>query len=261
MSRQRTKSKEKPVLDPENNIDPTSEKCPEMTQSMLEEERTLKILGAEKDSFSEIADLLSFQDSDNEGFGSVFDNSRRLQERKGPEYRRINRYYKNKDQYWRERNRRKKCWELSGQGFNYKQIAEKLGVSEKTVQRDLKKIRPYYFRLSRNYFSNLEQERIKEFDAKLEGKTLHQRYKFLSEAIVEQRKLWKIREYKRHSQIISVDMTQQEYGIPKISFIPRGKQTLAYPYKIRVHVKANFEGKDFVADIGGFDIVQKTRNW
>lgn len=35
----------------------------------------------------------------------------------------------------------------------------------------------------------------------------------------------------------------------------RGKQTLAYPYKIWVHVKANFEGKDFVADIGGFDIV------
>ena len=55
-------------------------------------------------------------------------------------------------------------------------------------------------------------------------------------------------------------MTQLEYGIPEISFIPKGKQTLAYPYKIRVHVKSNFEGKDFVTDIGGFNIEQKTRN-
>ena len=141
------------------------------------------------------------------------------------------------------------------------QIAEKLCVSEKTVQRDMKKIRPYYFRLSRNYFSKLEQERIKEFNAKLEGKTLHQQFKFLSEAIANQRKRWKTREYRRHSQIILVDMTRLEYGIPKISFVPRGKQTLAYPYKIRVHVKANFEGKDFEVDIGGVDITQKTRNW
>ena len=57
-----------------------------------------------------------------------------------------------------------------------------------------------------------------------------------------------------------VDLTQQDYGMPKISFIPKGKQTLAYPYKIRVHIKTNFEGKDFTADIGGFDIVQKTRD-
>ena len=58
-----------------------------------------------------------------------------------------------------------------------------------------------------------------------------------------------------------IDMTQLEYGIPKLSFIPKGTQTLAYPYKVRVHVKANFEDKDFVTDIGGFDIVQKTRSW
>ena len=72
--------------------------------------------------------------------------------------------------------------------------------------------------------------------------------------------LMKQREYRRHSQTILIDMTQQEYGIPKISFIPRGKQTLAYPYKIRIHVKANFDGKDLQVDIGGFDIIQKTRN-
>jgi transposase len=256
-----TKSKEKLAKDQQNNNASTYKKCPEMIQSMLEDERYLEILKAENGSFSKIADLLSFQDTESKDLSSVFDNSRRLNERKGPQYRKINIYYKSKNQYWRERNRRKKAWELSGQGLTYEQIAIKLGVSEKTVQRDIKKIQPYYFRLSRNYFRKLEEERIKEFEAKLEGKTLHQRYKFLSEAMVEQRNRWKIREYRRHSQIIMVDMTQLEYGIPKISFIPRGKQTLAYPYKIRVHVKAKYEGKDFEVDIGGLDITQKTRNW
>jgi len=125
----------------------------------------------------------------------------------------------------------------------------------------MNKIKPYYFRLSRNYFSKLEQERIKEFNAKLQGKSLFQQFQLISKELAEQRKRWQTREYRRHYQIIMIDMTQLQYGIPKISFIPRGKQTLAYPYKIRVHVKANFEGKDFVADIGGFDIVQKTRSW
>ena len=39
----------------------------------------------------------------------------------------------------KNRKPRKKAGKLSGQGFNYKQIAEKLDVSEKTVQRDVRK--------------------------------------------------------------------------------------------------------------------------
>ena len=140
MLQQRTKSKEKSGKAQEINMPLTYEKCPEMTQFMLDEEQLVKVLEAENDSFPEIADLLSFQDKENQCFSSVFGNSRRLKERKGPQYRKINRYYKSKSQYWKERNRRKKAWELSGQGYNYTQIAEKLGVSEKTVQRDLKKI-------------------------------------------------------------------------------------------------------------------------
>jgi hypothetical protein len=36
---------------------------------------------------------------------------------------------------------------------------------------------------------------------------------------------------------------------------------LAYPYKVRIHVRGNFEGKEFTADIGGFDITQRTGSW
>ncbi|MFC1487614.1 hypothetical protein ACFLRN_08020 [Thermoproteota archaeon] len=39
MLQQRTKSKEKPLMDPEKNMASTSQKCPEMTQSMLEKKK------------------------------------------------------------------------------------------------------------------------------------------------------------------------------------------------------------------------------
>jgi len=56
-------------------------------------------------------------------------------------------------------------------------------------------------------------------------------------------------------------MTQADkYGIPKLTFIPKGGQTLAYPYKVRVHFKGAYEGKMFEADLGGFNITQ-TRGW
>ena len=70
--------------------------------------------------------------------------------------------------------------------------------------------------------------------------------------------LFKVRPYRRHYQIITVDMTQQKYGIPKITFTPRGKQTLAYPYNVRVHVKTKFEDKEFEVDVAGFKITQTT---
>ncbi len=55
-----------------------------------------------------------------------------------------------------------------------------LGVSEKTVQQDIKKIRPYYYRLSKKYFRELEQQRVDNLNAELKGKTLSQRFGILT---------------------------------------------------------------------------------
>jgi len=115
--------------------------------------------------------------------------------------------------------------------------------------------------MSRAYFSRLEQERIREMKLKMEGKTLFQQLKMLTDAMLEQHERFKTREYKRHYQIIFLDLTQLDpYGIPKVTFIPKGRQTLAYPYKVRVHVKGCYEGREFTADIGGFNIVQTSRS-
>jgi len=114
--------------------------------------------------------------------------------------------------------------------------------------------------MSRAYFSRLEQERIKEMNLKLQGKSLFQRLNILTEAMIEQHQRFKTREYHSHYTIICLDMTQADpYGIPKLILNGKGS-TLAYPHKVRVVIKANFEGKDFITDIGGFDITQTTRS-
>jgi len=122
----------------------------------------------------------------------------------------------------------------------------------------MNKIKPYYFRMSRAYFNQMGQDRIKEMKLTLEGKSVFERLNILTSAMIERHNLFKVRPYRLHYQIITVDMTQQKYGIPKITFTPRGKQTLAYPYNVRVHVKTKFEDKEFEVDVAGFKITQTT---
>jgi len=96
----------------------------------------------------------------------------------------------------------------------------------------------------------------------MEGKTLRQQIDLLSVEIARQRQLYRTREYKRHYQIILIDLTQPDtYGIPKIKLIPGGTQTLAYPYKVRIQVKGYYDGREFEADIGGFTITQTSGGW
>jgi transcriptional antiterminator len=113
-------------------------------------ESVQSILLVKNDSFPKTDDILRFQQPNNQHFSSKNNKKHTKKQSKRPKYRVINKYVKSKKKYWRERNRRKKVWELSGK-LTYTQIAEKLGISEKTVQRDMKKISPYYIRLSSKY--------------------------------------------------------------------------------------------------------------
>ena len=121
-------------------------------------------------------------------------------------YRRIRKYYKSTRQYKKERLRRKLCWLLTAK-YKETEIAEMLGISVRTVIRDMNKIKPYYFRMSRAYFNQMEQDRIKEMKLKLEGKTIFEQINILTAVMLERRKLFKTREYRRHFQIITVDVT------------------------------------------------------
>ena len=58
-------------------------------------------------------------------------------------YRKMRKYTKSVEQYKRERARRKRVLELFEKGYAQKDVAVQLGVSTKTVGRDLKKLLPY----------------------------------------------------------------------------------------------------------------------
>ena len=222
--------------------------------------------GPKKISDEEMVSLLKstlengFQLDKSDSFSSVLDKKRQLKHKKIPQYRRINTYFKSTKQYWKERNRRKQIMELAYVQFlNQKEIATKLGISVSTVKRDLRKVRRFIRGQTNRAIRIMREERHRAFEQAMEGLSLREQFDYLSMEMERYKKIWHNREYRRHYQIILIDMTQlDKYGIPKLTLIPGGNQTLAYPYKIRVQVKGSFEGREFTADIGGFNITQRT---
>lgn len=170
----------------------------------------------------------------------------------GPEYRVMNRYVKSTKQYWKERNRRKRARELESQGFTYKQIAKRLGVSEKTVQRDMKKNRRYYIGKINRAYRLLEEERKRKLDRELEGKSLSQQYKIMSRRIDAYMKRVKLRKYLRHLFVITIDMTKLDHGLPKLKFSPSKSFSVNFSEPFHVRILAKTE--EFEAPLGGFTI-------
>lgn len=221
-------------------------------------------------SDDELASLLKrtlksdFQLDRNEQFSSVLNKKRRLKRKKTPSYRKINAYFKSKKQYWKERNRRKEVRELYCVKFlTQKQIAAKLAVSVSTVKRDLKKVRRYIRGQTNKAIRAMNEERTRIQEQEMEELNLWERIEYLSQQWQKTVKLWQHRGYRGHYTILYLDFTEPlEYGLPKLTILPRQtrNKTLAYPYKIRVHAKFRYEGRIFEADIGGFSIIQ-TRGW
>ncbi|MDH5266195.1 MAG: HTH domain-containing protein [Candidatus Bathyarchaeota archaeon] len=226
------------ITDTKTSIGSTSEKCPKMSHLMLDEGGRDEIQRLEKLLFPERSDFSGFHGQENESFSAENYTKNRCQTKRKPEYRKINKYFKNTEQYWKERNRRKKAWELSGQGFTYKEIAEKLGVSDKTVQRDIKKIRPYYCRLSRKYFRELEQQKIMKLNAELAGKNISQQYRILSKKMDTYMKLMKIREYRRHVMNVTFDFDALVAGGRPLVISPSVCSPIAKPFHIRFWMKS-----------------------
>jgi len=258
-----TKSDQKPVSTPKNNIDADDEKSHFMSQLMKEKaERSNEIAGL-MDALRKIGYFQSFQTKDNctfSGEKGEKKRSRKLKSRHKAKYRRVKKYYKSVDQYKKERLRRKLCWLLSGT-ITYEQIGEMLGISKRTVIRDINKIRPYYERMFRSYARKLQADRFREVQAKLATMSLSEKFDCLTNLIIEQRERMKLRDYKSHFTIWTLDMTQADkYGIPKLSVTQKGK-TLAFPHKMRIHVIASYEGKKFCVDIGGTTLTQTRGGW
>jgi hypothetical protein len=96
------------------------------------------------------------------GFGgcwvlAVFDTKKHSNVQRDAEYRRVGRNYKSPKKYKEEKQRRQRVLELHGKGLTIMQIALQVGKSERTIQRDLAKVKPYVKRLKK-HFAPLESK-------------------------------------------------------------------------------------------------------
>jgi AraC-like DNA-binding protein len=190
-----------------------------------------------------------FDSTENDGFDSVFDTKtpvfdtrRRKRDRSRPEYRRVRKNFKSPKRYWLERNRRKRVMELCEQHLSCRQMAEQLGVSERTVKRDLARIRPYYERQIRHFLNRVEQERREEAAAQLEGLSLNEQFRLLKRraaAIIDLHKLMEKREYIRHQMSITIDLDNVSQGFPAIKSTPQPSFSIRLPLKINLEFKKN----------------------
>ncbi len=74
-------------------------------------------------------------------FRKVFDTKKHTNVKRKASYRRINKYYKGIEKTKAEKERHKKILKLLDQGLTIRQTAQQLKVSERTVKRDLAKMR------------------------------------------------------------------------------------------------------------------------
>ena len=95
-------------------------------------------------------------------------------------YRKKGKITKSIKQYKKERGRRKKVMELHDKGYTQQQIADELGVSRKTVQRDLKKLARYLKSLTNRRNRELDEKLRASFKATLNRLPIVKQYELVS---------------------------------------------------------------------------------
>jgi len=84
----------------------------------------------------------------------------------------------------------------------------------------MKKLWPYIKGRTRSYFTQLEQDQIREFNSSLEGLSLGQQYKVICEEIALWRERFKVREYLRHARKVIINLDDLTDGFPSVRFWP-----------------------------------------
>lgn len=167
-------------------------------------------------------------------------------------YRKNKHNTKSKRQYWKERNRRKQTWTLSSKGYTYPEIAEKLGVSAKTVQRDMKKLRRYYIGQFNKSCRIMHDKRIEMFEKSVEGLNPAQRFKVTTALLCDYMDRQREREYKRHLIKITVDMDHWigDNILPHIITYPKKNFNATFP----LHLELAYRVKGEIIKCGGFTL-------
>jgi transposase len=139
------------------------------------------------ESFGELEpDLGVFSNSQNDNSAQENSVCNQKTSLKGPGYRKKHAYTKSIAKYRKERVRRKQVCELSN--LSQDEIAKRLGVSVRTVQRDQAKIKPYHKGQFNRFCRELREKEMREYNETSESLSLTQRAKLLIALLDRQRK-------------------------------------------------------------------------
>jgi hypothetical protein len=149
----------------------------------------------------------------------VFDTKKHTNVKRKAAYRRIGKYYKGLEKYQSERARRKAVLALQDQGLNIKQIAQELGVSERTVKRDLAKI---MFAIKKKS-SQLNLEHTVAVMRQLNSMSLNKRLLFIRKFFEQQRNLQRhINKTRKCSALlVTIDVDAALAGEYAVGYKPR----------------------------------------
>jgi transposase len=167
-----------------------------------------------------------------DGESRVFVARKRGNVKSKPGYRRVRKYYKSPGKYQEERKRRKQVMLLADEGLSTAQIAEKLGVSERTVKRDRAKVKPYVEREFRHALADYSEAKQREIETQLEDLSLSEKLKKMTSIMAErqrQLKLLRKRDYRRHRMLITIDNDKAAQGQPCITCEPNPPLTVGLP--------------------------------
>jgi transposase len=190
------------------------------------------------DDFSEEGGIIDREDQLLESFGEseldlgVFSNSENCNSAKespdckcktnlkGPGYRKKHAYTKSISKYRKERMRRKRVCELSN--LSQDEIAKRLGVSVRTVQRDQAKIKPYHLGQFNRFCRELREKEMREYNETSESMSLTQKAKLLIALLDRQR-----REEEAHKRFLRTFFIDIDLDRCAVNGFPEAKPFIA----------------------------------
>lgn len=143
-----------------------------------------------------------------------------IKHRNRPDYRKISSYYKGSEQYWKERERRKKVSELVNQGLSLRQVAKQLGISRRTIYRDLQKVERYLKGQVNSKLLQQDLERKRQLEQTFEGMSTPERFKLLTKLMVKGMQASKQRHHASHDVNILINLDDLKEGLPSIKDEP-----------------------------------------
>jgi len=168
--------------------------------------------------------------------GRVFDNVKHINMKEKAEYRRIGKNYKSLPQYKREREWRRRILELQGKGLTIDQIASELGVSGRTVKRDLARVRSYV-ESQRAFALQLQNELEREEFSRL---SLSQKLERVKQLVALERDMRRKPRFCSVLQVI-VDLDALKAGKPAVRY--KAQFPVRMLENSRINLDLMYEGK------------------